>query len=62
MNKETKIQSWIIASRPKTLLAALVPVMVGSAVAFNEKKLVIVYSVVALNMFCINSSWNQLCK
>ncbi len=48
MNKKTKIESWIVASRPKTLLAAVVPVMVGSAVAFNEKKLVIIYSLVAL--------------
>ena len=48
MNKETKLKSWIIASRPKTLLAAVVPVMVGSAVALNEKKLVIIYSLVAL--------------
>lgn len=48
MNNETKIENWIIASRPKTLLAAVVPVMVGSAVALNEKKLVIIYSLVAL--------------
>lgn len=48
MEQDTKLNSWIIAGRPKTLLAALVPVMVGSAVAFNENKLVIIYSIVAL--------------
>jgi 1,4-dihydroxy-2-naphthoate octaprenyltransferase len=35
-NKITKIESWLLASRPKTLLAAVVPVMVGSALAVSE--------------------------
>ena len=43
-----KIESWLIASRPRTLLAAFVPVMVGSAVAFNEGKLKIILSLSAL--------------
>jgi len=32
----TKIQTWLMASRPKTLPAAVAPVIVGSAVAFAE--------------------------
>jgi 1,4-dihydroxy-2-naphthoate polyprenyltransferase len=31
-----KLNSWILASRPRTLPAALVPVLVGSAVAVNQ--------------------------
>ena len=43
-----KFDSWTLASRPKTLLASVVPVMVGSAVAFNEGKLIPLYSLIAL--------------
>lgn len=43
-----KINSWFIASRPRTLHAAFVPVVVGSAVAFNEGKLNVIYSLAAL--------------
>jgi 1,4-dihydroxy-2-naphthoate polyprenyltransferase len=43
-----KFDSWVLASRPKTLLASVVPVMVGSAVAFNEGKLIPLYSLIAL--------------
>lgn len=43
-----KLNYWILASRPKTLLAAVVPVVVGSAVAFHEKEFFWLYSFVAL--------------
>ncbi len=32
----SKIQSWVLASRPKTLPAAIVPVLVGTAIAFHD--------------------------
>lgn len=48
MTENSKLNSWLIASRPRTLLAAFVPVMVGSAVAFNEGKLNILFSLAAL--------------
>jgi 1,4-dihydroxy-2-naphthoate polyprenyltransferase len=49
-NKESpgKLQSWILASRPKTLLASVVPVVTGTALAVSEKKFVLLYSLIAL--------------
>ena len=46
--KTSKFQSWILASRPKTLLAAVVPVVIGSALAFNIGKFSFTAALVAL--------------
>jgi len=36
MNHESRVRTWLLASRPKTLLAIVVPVMLGSAIAFRD--------------------------
>ena len=37
-NKPNKFRSWILAARPKTLPAAVVPVLLGTAVAISDNK------------------------
>lgn len=44
----SKVQSWILASRPRTLPAAVVPVMVGSALAYYQGSFYPLYSFIAL--------------
>jgi 1,4-dihydroxy-2-naphthoate octaprenyltransferase len=48
VEKPTKIESWLLASRPRTLLAAVVPVMVGSALAVSQNKFTPILSLIAL--------------
>src|ERR1039457_171184 len=43
-----KINSWIIASRPRTLPAAVVPVVVGSAAAASDNKFTLLCALIAL--------------
>ena len=48
VEKPSKFESWILASRPRTLLAAVVPVMVGSALAISQNKFTLILSFIAM--------------
>jgi len=44
----SKLHAWVLASRPRTLLAAIVPVVVGTAIAVNDNKFKFSAALVAL--------------
>lgn len=47
-NTITKFDAWILASRPRTLLAAVVPVIVGSSIAIHDEVFEPIASLIAL--------------
>lgn len=48
IQKYSKLESWVFASRPKTLPAAIVPVLIGSSIAFYDYKFKFTATLVAL--------------
>jgi len=53
------MKAWLLAARPATLTSALVPVMVGAAVAFEEGTFVLLPALAALvGAFCIQIGTN----
>lgn len=48
INEVSKLDTWILASRPKTLLAAVVPVLIGTSIVSFETKVNFFASIVAL--------------
>lgn len=49
-NNKSKIQLWLLALRPKTLPAAVAPVMVGTALAYAEKEFALLPATAALSV------------
>src|SRR3989339_153749 len=47
-NTITKFDAWVLATRPRTLPAALVPVLVGSSIAINDGMFKPLAAIVAL--------------
>lgn len=47
-NSISKFDAWILASRPRTLLAAAVPVIVGTSIAVHDNKFDYAASIIAL--------------
>lgn len=48
LNTISKFDAWILASRPRTLLAAIVPVVIGTAIAIHDSKFNYIASIFAL--------------
>ena len=47
-NNIGKFKSWVLASRPKTLTAAVSPVLIGTSVAYYDNKINLIAALIAL--------------
>lgn len=56
MSPPSALGAWVLASRPKTLVVALVPVLVGAAIAHREGALALVPAIAAL----VGALWIQI--
>jgi 1,4-dihydroxy-2-naphthoate octaprenyltransferase len=48
LNTISKFDAWVLASRPRTLLAAIAPVVVGTTIAIHDGKFNFIASIFAL--------------
>ena len=51
--RPNSVYAWLLASRPKTLTAALIPVMLGSGLAFSDGKFQTAEAVLCLLFACL---------
>ena len=51
--RQNSVYAWLLAARPKTLTAALIPVMLGSGLAFSDGKFQTIDALLCLGFACL---------